>query len=101
MASTALLARPKLQCGAVPQTNLLLYFRREISKMTENTLSSSASAGATVGPLESTAAALNAMVLQMALFTEMQQAEASGELTPELVIQCAIVFAATRESAIS
>jgi len=69
--------------------------------MTDNALSSSTSAEPTVGPLESTAAALNAMVLQMGLFAEMQQTEASGQLTPDLVVQFATVFAATTETAIA
>ena len=69
--------------------------------MTDNTLSSSTSADPTVGPLESTAAALHAMVLQLGLFAEMQQTQASGELTPELEVQFATVFAATTETAIA
>jgi hypothetical protein len=52
-----------------------------------------------VGPLESTAAALNAMVLQMGLYAEMAKTQAQGQLTPELRVLFATVVAATSEPA--
>jgi len=64
--------------------------------MTDSTPSSSTS---TVGPLEATSAALNAMVLQMGLYAEMTKTQAEGQLTPALRVQFATVLAATSEPA--
>jgi len=67
--------------------------------MTDTTLSSPASAQPALGPLERAQTSLNAMVLQMGLFAELQKTRADGNLTPELETQFASVFAATVEPA--
>ena len=64
--------------------------------MPDSTPSSSLS---TVGPLEATTAALNAMVMQLGLYAEQTRADAQGELTPALREQFAVVLAATSEAA--
>ena len=48
-----------------------------------------------VGPLERVPHSLNAMVLQLGLFVEMQKTRADGKLTPDLEVQFATVFAST------
>jgi hypothetical protein len=67
--------------------------------MTDTSASTSSSSTSTVGPLEATPAALNAMVLQLGLYAEMQTARTAGEMTPALEEQFATVFAATTEPA--
>ncbi len=67
--------------------------------MTDTTLSSSTSTQPALGPLERAQTSLNAMVLQMGLFAELQKTRADGNLTPDLEMQFANVFAATVEPA--
>jgi|TARA_R110000824_G_scaffold71001_3_gene181965 hypothetical protein len=63
--------------------------------MTDSTPFPSASAG----PLDRASGATQCIVLQMGLYAEMLKTQEAGEMTPELEIQFATVFAATSEAA--
>jgi hypothetical protein len=63
--------------------------------MTDSPLSSST----TAGPLDRATGATQSIVLQIGLYAEMLKTQQAGQMTPELEIQFATVFAATSEAA--